>query len=152
MSHLSSLRAVQSAALHMNPLTVEVDADLRDEAGMDGNLGRLLQAARTLDAAPPSPSIHEALTMANARLLVHVVAFVGPRGPVPLDQLGLEEPELQRLTAVNLMDCTSSTTQRDGDEFWTQEKVLRWASRVVNLPVQEVAFIQRDNGYTLLAR
>jgi hypothetical protein len=95
-----------------------------------------------------------ALTVATATLLVHVVAFTGPRGPAPLHLLWLDEPEpeLQRLTAVNLMDGTSSTTQRDGNEFWTQEKVLRWASRVVNLPVQEVAFIQRDGGYTLLAR
>jgi hypothetical protein len=155
-SHLDILRAIQALALR-KPLYgpgSSIDPDLEREAGMDGNYQRLLQAARTLDAAGPLsvPGIHEALTMANARLLVHVVAFVGPRGPVPLDQLGLEEPELQRLTAVNLMDGTSSTTQRDGDEFWTQEKVLRWASRVWNLSIQEVAFIQRDGGYTLLAR
>jgi hypothetical protein len=48
MSHLAALRAVHRLALsvrHDHP----VDADLREEAGMDGNLARLLQSARDLD-------------------------------------------------------------------------------------------------------
>jgi len=46
--HLNALRAIHRLAMsvrHDHP----VDADLREEAGMDGNLARLLQAARDLD-------------------------------------------------------------------------------------------------------
>ncbi len=46
--HLDTLRAIHRLAMsvrHDHP----VDADLREEAGMDGNLARLLQAARDLD-------------------------------------------------------------------------------------------------------
>lgn len=41
-------RIVARAASY--PMFVKVDADLANEAGMDGNLARLLQAARDLDA------------------------------------------------------------------------------------------------------
>ncbi len=46
--HLDTLRAIHRLAMsvrHDHP----IDADLREEAGMDGNLARLLQAARDLD-------------------------------------------------------------------------------------------------------
>ena len=153
MSHLSSLRAVQSMSAHMGPLD-PVDADLSREAGMDGNLGRLLQAARTLDNAGPLPipGVYEALTMANARLLVHVVVSIGPRGPAPLDQLRVEEPEWQRVTAVDLADGTSTTTQRDGSCFLTEGQTLAWAVRTLRIAVHEATRVQRDGGYTLLAR
>lgn len=48
---MNVLEAVRAAAAHAAALPVftKVDADLSAEAGMDGNLGRLLQAARNLD-------------------------------------------------------------------------------------------------------
>ena len=48
MTHLEALRAIVARASLTHPLA-PVDADLREEAGMDGNLGRLLQVARDLD-------------------------------------------------------------------------------------------------------
>jgi hypothetical protein len=48
MSHLDTLRAIYILAANI-PVTNEIDADLAREAGMDGNLQRLLQAARQLD-------------------------------------------------------------------------------------------------------
>lgn len=52
MSHLDTLRRVHALAATRNPTGPSgcVDADLAREAGMDGNLARLLQAARDLDA------------------------------------------------------------------------------------------------------
>ena len=50
MSHLDALRAIHATALHMSVFHT-VDDDLDAEAGMDGNLARLLQAARDLDGA-----------------------------------------------------------------------------------------------------
>jgi hypothetical protein len=49
MTHLEALRAIVARASLTYPLD-PIDADLREEAGMDGNLARLLQAARDLDA------------------------------------------------------------------------------------------------------
>ena len=48
MSHLDTLRAIYLLASDLS-VTTEIDADLAREAGMDGNLQRLLQAARQLD-------------------------------------------------------------------------------------------------------
>lgn len=48
MTNLEALRATVARASVAYPLD-PVDADLREEAGMDGNLARLLQAARDLD-------------------------------------------------------------------------------------------------------
>lgn len=49
MNHMKTLgRIVALAASY--PMFVKIDADLDREAGMDGNLARLLQAARDLDA------------------------------------------------------------------------------------------------------
>jgi len=50
MSHLDTLRAIYLLAATIRP-AADIDADLRVEAGMDGNLQRLLQAARQLDVA-----------------------------------------------------------------------------------------------------
>jgi len=50
MSHLDTLRAIYLLAETISP-AADIDADLRVEAGMDGNLQRLLQAARQLDEA-----------------------------------------------------------------------------------------------------
>jgi hypothetical protein len=50
MTHLEALRAIVARASLTHPLA-PVDADLREEAGMDGNLGRLLQVARDFDCA-----------------------------------------------------------------------------------------------------
>jgi len=47
--HLDAVRAANSVAVSM-PVFAKVDADLADEAGMDGNYQRMLQAARTLDS------------------------------------------------------------------------------------------------------
>lgn len=49
MTHLDTLRAIVAQAAEFNPTFRPVDADLNAEAGMDGNLARLLQAARDLD-------------------------------------------------------------------------------------------------------
>lgn len=47
--HMKCLgRIVARAASY--PMFAKIDPDLREEAGMDGNLARLLQAARDLDA------------------------------------------------------------------------------------------------------
>lgn len=50
MSHLETLRAISHAANDVSPLA-PIDSDLADEAGMDGNYARQLQAARNLDTA-----------------------------------------------------------------------------------------------------
>ena len=47
-SHLDTLRAIVSASYTLRPWA-DVDSDLAQEAGMDGGLRRLLQAARDLD-------------------------------------------------------------------------------------------------------
>lgn len=47
MTHLDTLRAIVARDTFRTYNTV--DADLREEAGMDGNLARLLQSARDLD-------------------------------------------------------------------------------------------------------
>ena len=49
MTHLDTLRAIVERASQFNSPLCPVDADLSAEAGMDGNLARLLQAARDLD-------------------------------------------------------------------------------------------------------
>lgn len=46
--HLKTLRHIAERAASYSTFR-KVDADLADEAGMDGNLARLLQAARDLD-------------------------------------------------------------------------------------------------------
>jgi hypothetical protein len=48
-SHLDTIRTIHRLAACVHP-SHPIDADLREEAGMDGNLARLLQAARDLDA------------------------------------------------------------------------------------------------------
>lgn len=48
MTHLDTLRRAHALAATRNIFS-RVDADLAAEAGMDGNLARLLQAARDLD-------------------------------------------------------------------------------------------------------
>ena len=50
MTHLEALRAIHRLAMSVRP-DHPIDADLNAEAGMDGNLARLLQAARNLDRA-----------------------------------------------------------------------------------------------------
>lgn len=50
MTHLQALRRITAHAEEHNPPYRPVDADLNAEAGRDGNLARLLQAARNLDA------------------------------------------------------------------------------------------------------
>lgn len=58
MTHLETLRAImRRKEEEPSRLTLlgNIDADLRKEAGMDGNLARLLQAARDLDNAALFP-------------------------------------------------------------------------------------------------
>lgn len=50
MTYLEAIRAIATLADERGPLS-PVDADLDREAGMSGNLARLLQAARDLDNA-----------------------------------------------------------------------------------------------------
>lgn len=47
-NNLDTLRAIVRESLKI-PVARDIDPDLDREAGMDGNLGRLLQAARYLD-------------------------------------------------------------------------------------------------------
>lgn len=54
MTNLEALRAIVELAITRSTFS-KVDADLANEAGMDGNLARLLQAARDLDARPIAP-------------------------------------------------------------------------------------------------
>lgn len=49
MTYLEAIRAIATLADERGPLDT-IDSDLRSEAGMSGNLARLLQAARDLDA------------------------------------------------------------------------------------------------------
>ena len=50
MQHLETLRAIVEAERKKRlALRMHIDEDLSAEAGMDGNLARLLQAARDLD-------------------------------------------------------------------------------------------------------
>jgi len=68
-NHLDTLRAVHARA---NNCHWRVDDDLDAEAGMDGNYGRLLQAARNLDTQSPNP---DALTyIARSILVAYLVA------------------------------------------------------------------------------
>jgi len=48
MTHLDTLRAIQDRTTHTSPM-IPIDTDLSIESGMDGNYGRMLQAARYLD-------------------------------------------------------------------------------------------------------
>ncbi len=57
MTYLDTLRAIVELAITRSTFS-KVDADLSDEAGMDGNLARLLQAARDLDKPVRAPSIY----------------------------------------------------------------------------------------------
>lgn len=50
MNHIDTLRRIHALAATRNPFS-RVDTDIAEEAGMDGNLARLLQAARDLDNA-----------------------------------------------------------------------------------------------------
>lgn len=54
-TNLDAIRACHAHAATL-PLLVKVDADLANEAGMDGNLARMLQAARDLDEGAHSAS------------------------------------------------------------------------------------------------
>jgi hypothetical protein len=49
MTHLEAVRAAAREAQEIRMGSWNVDDDLSREAGMDGGLGRLLQAARNLD-------------------------------------------------------------------------------------------------------
>jgi len=54
-TYLDTLRAIARLSDCQHPLR-PIDADLAREAGMDGNLARLLQAARDLDREVSDPS------------------------------------------------------------------------------------------------
>ena len=63
-SHLDTIRKIHARATAypgLGGMFPKIDNDLEEEAGMDGNLQRLLQAARDLDAAEtpaPAPTAH----------------------------------------------------------------------------------------------
>jgi hypothetical protein len=57
MTNLEALRAIAALAASRGPLD-RVDADLSSEAGMDGVLAHLLQAARDLDTPKPTTSVY----------------------------------------------------------------------------------------------
>jgi hypothetical protein len=81
MTHLDTLRAVHRLALSVLP-DHPVDADLREEAGMDGNYARLLQAARDLDteAAKASRFVAQATTGAPGRWFEFTMAIAADSG------------------------------------------------------------------------
>jgi hypothetical protein len=81
MSHLAALRTIHRLAMSVLP-DHPVDADLREEAGMDGNLARLLQAARDLDreAAKASRFVAQASTGAPGRWFEFTLAIAADSG------------------------------------------------------------------------
>lgn len=81
MTHLEALRAIVARASLTYPLD-PIDADLREEAGMDGNLARLLQSARDLDAVESNMPPGSMLTGSGApsRWFGFTLAF-GDEGP-----------------------------------------------------------------------
>ena len=86
-SNLDTLRRVHALALRSSILG-PVDLDLAAEAGMDGNLARLLQAARDLDAdAEPVEGPREEIMRAYAQ-----AGFVGALVPVDVDVVPAPQP------------------------------------------------------------
>ena len=94
-SHLDTLRAVHALATAypgLGSLFPKIDADLEQEAGMDGNYQRLLQAARTLDAAGPLPlPVTDADNAAIAKALLRQVLEVLPYAVPVLESAGKDE-------------------------------------------------------------
>lgn len=68
-THLDTLRRVNAVALNISTFA-KVDADLADEAGMDGNYSRQLQAARNLDAQVSLTDLAPSLLAEIARRLL----------------------------------------------------------------------------------
>ncbi len=89
--------------------------------------------------AQPLPTVTEALSIANARGLCHLVT----------DSSGFSN-----ITATSMERGGSVTTQRSKwDSPWNREMVAAWAIEATRLEnVRDVVYVQRGNGYVLLFR
>ena len=87
-THLDTLRRINAVALNISTFA-KVDADLADEAGMDGNYSRQLQAARNLDAQVSLTDLAPSLLAEVGRrfLVAYLVA----------EQTGEQIEEIERL-------------------------------------------------------
>jgi hypothetical protein len=91
-SRLDIVREVSALATAypgLGRLFPKIDPDLEQEAGMDGNLQRLLQAARTLDAAGPLPL--PVTDADNAKALLRQVLEILPYAVPVLESAGKDE-------------------------------------------------------------
>lgn len=84
-----SVHALATAYPGLGGLFPEIDPDLEQEAGMDGNLQRLLQAARNLDSAGPLPVVDP--DAATAEGLLRQVLEVLPYAIPVLESAGKVE-------------------------------------------------------------
>lgn len=75
------VNALATAYPGLGGICPRIDADLEQEAGMDGNYQRLLQAARNLDTAGPLPVVDPDAATAEA-LLRQVLAVLPYAIPV----------------------------------------------------------------------
>lgn len=105
-TRLDIVRAVRAAeyAIPQFGRWSKIDPDLDQEAGMDGNYQRLLQAARNLDAAAPLPNPEEAkaLLLQVLQVLPYAVAVLeGAKKEVTAR--ALRECEAQLRTATRLL-------------------------------------------------
>ena len=89
--------------------------------------------------AQPLPPVTEALSLANARALCHVV---------------VDGSEYMTITATDMGRGGSVTTQRSRwDKPMNREMVAAWTVEALRLEdVREVAYVQRSGGYVLLFR
>jgi hypothetical protein len=105
-TRLDIIRAVRAAeyAIPQFGRRSRIDPDLDQEAGMDGNYQRMLQAARNLDAAAPLPNPEE------AKALIQQVVNILPYAVAVLEGAkkeetarALRECEVQLRAAVRLL-------------------------------------------------
>lgn len=101
-NHLDTLRRIHALSESADPLR-QIDPDLSREAGMDGNYGRLLMAARDLDTAPP--------TVSPAALAEIRAALVDARDRLA-GMTGVPDPLPRVRAALALLDPTTPETAR----------------------------------------
>ena len=109
-TRLDIIRAVRAAeyAIPQFGRGSKIDPDLDQEAGMDGNYQRLLQAARNLDTAHPLPNPEEAkaLLLQVLEILPYAVAVLeGAKKEVTAR--ALRECEAQLRAATRLLTVSA---------------------------------------------
>lgn len=79
-TRLDIIRAVRAAeyAIPQFGRRSKIDPDLDQEAGMDGNYQRLLQAARNLDVADPLPNPNPEEAKALIRQVLDILPYAVP--------------------------------------------------------------------------